>query len=323
MKRIDGHLHLVQNIAGFNGKGRLNALGNGEAIWDDGTLIQLLPTTYGESDFNAENVLRLMDNEKIDKAMVLQGSLNGYQNYYTWQTMRKYPDRFMGAFSADPFASEFMTIVRRHVQDLGFRSMKLEISAGGGMHGYHTTTPFRLDTNPQVGELMHFLANYPGFNVIVDYGSADQVSHQPEAMTNLAARYPQLHFIVCHLSFGQMDELGLYQNTLDQWAPFPNIYTDLAAIQDINGETSLPYSASRELTRRALATLGDKRLIWGTDSPWSATFNAYHDLAHWLDTSDFMGQTALENIYYNNANRIYFNAEAQAAVAQAVDPVRP
>ncbi|MBF0844216.1 amidohydrolase, partial [Streptococcus danieliae] len=38
MKKIDGHAHIVDMIAGFNGKGRLNALGNGYAIWDDGDL---------------------------------------------------------------------------------------------------------------------------------------------------------------------------------------------------------------------------------------------------------------------------------------------
>ena len=32
MKKIDGHAHILNTIAGFNGKGRLNALGNGYAI---------------------------------------------------------------------------------------------------------------------------------------------------------------------------------------------------------------------------------------------------------------------------------------------------
>ncbi|MBM7616645.1 putative TIM-barrel fold metal-dependent hydrolase [Weissella uvarum] len=320
MKKIDAHLHLVQNIAGFNGKGRLNALGNGDAIWDDGTLIHLLPNEYGETDFTAEAVLRLMDTNGIDKAMVLQGSLNGYQNYYTWQTMRQYPDRFMGAFSVDPFTEQFMTILQRHVRDLGFRSMKLEISAGGGMHGYHVTTPFRLDLDPRVGQMLHYLANYPGFNIIVDYGSADQISHQPEAIVNLAQRYPMLNFVVCHLSFGQTNQLALYQNTLDQWQPFTNIYTDLAAIQDINDETSQPYMASTELVKRAYQTLGSERLLWGTDSPWSATFNAYADLASWLEKADIMPTSALENVYYQNAERLYFNSEAKRAVLEAVDP---
>lgn len=54
MKKIDGHAHILNTIAGFNGKGRLNALGDGYAIWDDGELIKLIPDGYGDKDFTAE-----------------------------------------------------------------------------------------------------------------------------------------------------------------------------------------------------------------------------------------------------------------------------
>ncbi|MDE7488740.1 amidohydrolase family protein, partial [Streptococcus agalactiae] len=79
MKKIDGHAHIVDTIAGFNGKGRLNALGNGYAIWDDGDLIKLIPDEYGDKAFTAEAFLKYMDANGVDKAVILQGHLNGYQ----------------------------------------------------------------------------------------------------------------------------------------------------------------------------------------------------------------------------------------------------
>lgn len=86
MKKIDGHAHILNTIAGFNGKGRLNALGNGYAIWDDGELIKLIPDGYGDKDFTAEAFLKYMDANDVEKAVILQGHLNGYQNYYTSAT---------------------------------------------------------------------------------------------------------------------------------------------------------------------------------------------------------------------------------------------
>ena len=319
MKKIDGHLHLVRAIAGFNGKGRMTPLGNGQTIWDDGTLIKLIPDGWGDDNFLAESALKVMKDNGIEKAVLLQGSLNGYQNYYTYQTVKKYPDQFIGAFSVDPFADNAMEIVRRHVEDLGFRAIKFEISQGGGLHGYHK--PFRLDQTNETSKIFHFLADYPGFVVTVDYGDFAQDSYEPEAMANLAQRYPKLDFVVCHLSFPNADHLDRLENALIQWQPYDNIYTDISAIQDIEGETKFPFPRCQKDVTLAKKILGAKRIIWGTDSPWSSTFNSYHNLASWLEETNIFDQSELEDVMYNNAVRIYFKPENVKAMRDSKDPV--
>ncbi|WP_303977159.1 amidohydrolase family protein [Streptococcus danieliae] len=322
MKKIDGHAHIVDTIAGFNGKGRLNALGNGYAIWDDGDLIKLIEDGYGDKGFSAESLLRYMDANDVEKAVILQGHLNGYQNYYTYLAMKRYPDRFTGAFSVDPYAENAMAIVRRHVEELGFRAIKFEISQGGGIHGYRgQKTPFRLDTDPHVSLILSYLLDYPGFVVTVDYGNFDQISHQPDAIANLARLYPSLDFVVCHLSFPHAATPNRLRAELSMWQDYPNIYTDLSAIQDIDSPDSFPFPKSEANVRIAKEVLGAKRLIWGTDSPWSATFNSYEDLATWLEKLDVFSPEELEDVLYNNAERVYFKESAVTANRQAQDPV--
>ncbi len=321
MKKIDGHLHLVRSVAGFNGKGRMTPLGDGKTVWDDGTVIKLIPDGWGDHDFTAESALQVMKENSIDKAVLLQGSLNGYQNYYTYQTVKKYPDRFIGAFSVDPFSEFYMQIVKRHVEDLGFRTLKFEISQGGGMHGYHFNTPFRLDTDPRIGRIFHFLSDYPGFVVTVDYGDYTQFSYQPEAIAELAKRYPKIDFVVCHLSFPNADHLNRLENALTQWAPYQNIFTDISAIQDIEGETDYPFPRCQEDVSLAKKVLGAKRIIWGTDSPWSSTFNSYHDLSTWLEQASIFTADELEDVMYNNAMKVYFKDTAVQAAQKAEDPV--
>lgn len=321
MKKIDGHLHLVRSIAGFNGKGRMTPLGDGQAIWDDGTLIKLIPDGWGTDNFTAESALQVMDSNEIDKAVLLQGSLNGYQNYYSYQAIKKYPERFIGAFSVDPFAKNYLEITKRHVEELGFRAIKFEISEGGGMHGYHQTTPFRLDVDTRIAQIFHYLSDFPGFTVTVDYGDFTQLSYQPEAITNLARRYPKLDFVVCHLSFPDSNHLDRLENALQQWQPLANIYTDISAIQDIQGETDYPYPKCQKDVALAKQILGPKRIIWGTDSPWSATFNSYHNLATWLEETAIFTPSELEDVMYNNALRVYFKDSAVQAAKAAQDPV--
>lgn len=300
MKKIEGHIHLIRAMAGSKGQGRLNPLGNGYAIWDDGEIIHLLPAGWGDDDFRVEKYLPIMAVENIEKAVLLQGTLNGYQNYYTYQVIKRYPDRFIGAFAVDPFAERAMAIVKRHVEELGFRAIKFEISQAGGLHGFHK--PFRLDDDVRIGQIMHYLADYPGFVVTVDYGDDTQTSYQPEAIVNLAKRYPRMDFVVCHLSFPNADHLERLANVLQQFAPLKNIYLDISAIQDIDGEkpTDFPYPRCQK---------------------WSATFNTYHQLATWLENTDLFTDDELADVMYNNANRVYFKAANVAAAQAAEDPV--
>lgn len=319
MKKIDAHAHLVRAISGFNGKGRLTPLGKGKAIWDDGELLDLIPAGYGEDDFTAESFSRLMTENGVEKAVILQGSLNGYQNYYTYQVMKKYPERFIGAFSVDIFADNYLEIVQRHVEVLGFRAIKFEISQGGGLHGYHGTTPFRLDVDARVGKILHYVSDYPGFVVTVDYGNWDQISYQPEAMAILAKRYPTLDFVTCHLSFPHADAPERLRAALSQWAGIPNLYTDLSAIQDIDRPDEFPFPKSEKNVRLAKDILGAEKLLWGTDAPWSATFNTYGELATWLEEGDIFTAKELEQVMYGNAEKVYFKESAIKAVRESVD----
>ena len=319
MKKIDGHLHLVRSLAGLSAKGRMTPLGNGKAIWDNGMLLNLIPEGWGDHDFTAESAIKVMEDNEVEKAVLLQGSLYGFQNYYSYQAAKKYPDKFIAAFSVDPFADDAMEIVRRHVEDLGFRVIKLEISQGGGLHGYHH--PFRLDTSPELGKLFYFFADYPGFVITVDYGDYTQFSYEPEAIVNLARRYPKLDFVVCHLSFPNANHLNRLENALEQWEPYENITTEISAIQDIEKETTFPFPRCQKDVALAKKVLGAKRIFWGTDSPWSSTFNSYHNLATWLEETDIFTESELEDVMYNNANRIYFKPQNVQAMGDSEDPV--
>lgn len=320
MKKIEGHIHLVRAIAGSKGLGRLTPIGDGRAIWDNGEVIHLIPDGWGDDKFLAEKYLEIMDEENIEKAVLLQGTLNGYQNYYSYQTVKKYPGKFVAAFSVDPFADEAMNIVKRHVEDLGFRAIKFEISQGGGLHGFHK--PFRLDVETRVSQIMHFLADYPGFVVTTDYGDYEQTSYQPEGIVNLAKRYPKLDFVVCHLSFPNADHLDRLENALQQFAPYDNVYVDISAIQDIEGEEAdaFPYPRCQKDVKLAKEILGAKKIIWGTDSPWSSTFNPYHSLATWLEETDIFTDEELEDVMYNNAEKVYFKPGNLQAMLDADDP---
>ena len=61
-----------------------------------------------------------MEDHDVAKAVLLQGSLYGFQNYYSWQVAKAAPDRFAPAFPLIPLPVKRKKLVKRHVEDLGF-----------------------------------------------------------------------------------------------------------------------------------------------------------------------------------------------------------
>ena len=85
MRIIDAHAHAFRTLAGFGADGELRAIGNGKAMWATGDIADIVPEGYGDRDFTAESLLRLMDENGIEKAVLLQGGLLGFDNHYLYE----------------------------------------------------------------------------------------------------------------------------------------------------------------------------------------------------------------------------------------------
>ena len=85
-----------------------------------------------------------------------------------------------------------------------------------------------------------------------------------------------------------------------------NIWFDIAAMPKIMAPDEYPYTETVDYLRTAIQIVGDDRLMWGTDAPFAATQDTYEHLADYLLQTDRFTQAELENIYYNNAQKVYF-----------------
>lgn len=65
-------------------RGELRAIGCGKAAWGNGD--------YGEFNFTAEKALTLMERYGVQRAVLMQGSMYGFQNRYHSELIPKYPD---------------------------------------------------------------------------------------------------------------------------------------------------------------------------------------------------------------------------------------
>lgn len=301
MKIIDAHAHVVQYIAGFTSRGELRGIGGGKARYADGQVFQMIPPVLGEYGVTPEKLIEVMDANGVEKAVLLQGQFYGFQNEYTAEAVRKYPDRFAGAASYDPFCNRVDEVKRHLFRDLGFRAVKFEVSNGSGLMAYHP--PVDLD-----GEVMnreYAYARENGLTFVIDIGRPRNCCWQPSALARAVKKYPEVTFVVCHLLAPQREDGELLERSLEQLAA-PNVYFDLASLAHNQQPETYPYPTAVEHLKRAKKVVGAEKLMFGTDMPSNLCRDSYAHLCGYITQSGVFTPSELEDVFCRTARKIYF-----------------
>ena len=304
-RKIDAHLHLAQVVAGYCRRGELRAVGGGKAMWGNGEIFQLFPPEFGDLCFTAERALEIMEENQVEKAVLMQGSMYGFQNQYHIQVMKKYPDRFCPSCTVDPFMTHYLETVKFYLKEQKFRVVKFEVSSRGGLMGCHD--PFHL-AGERMMEIYRLIESCQGV-VALDVGDISMPSHQPQALAKIAGKCPGLKLVICHLLApvrGRQKEWRESLELLNQ----ENVWFDIAALPKIMEPDSYPYPETMEYLARAKEILGAEKLLWGTDAPYAAVRDSYGHLCDYLEKSDLFTEEELEKVYYHNSQKVYFSFQA-------------
>lgn len=303
MKIIDCHVHLVQYIAGIGGGGELRSCGNGDAIYANGEIIrQMIPSQFGGDSVTTEQILEIMDQNQVEKAVLLQGNYYGFQNLYTHEAVKRYPNRFVGAASYDPFSRKKEEICRHLFEELGFRIVKFEVSTGSGLMSNHHTLP--LD-----GEIMEDAYSYAddkGLVFVIDIGKCNSESWQVEALRTAILRHPGMKFVVCHLLAASMKDEEALKKGLSLLT-LPNVWFDLASVPHNCGPDTYPYENAQSYLKIGKEIAGADRLMFGTDIPSALKEDSYDHYVDYIKNSPVFTEKEKQMVFYDTAERVFFN----------------
>lgn len=300
MKLVDVHVHVVETLHGFARRGEFRAIGGGRARWANGEETALIPPELGEYDVRGERLYPFLKAQGVERAVLLQGSFYGFHNEYSLEVARKYPDMFIPACTADPFARESMQILERFVCREGVRVIKFEVSDGGGMMGYHE--PFRID-GPRLEKQIRLAADN-GCTLVLDVGGPGMDSFQPDAIANIAKAYPDMRIVVCHLLAPTLADEAPFAQALGMLR-LPNVWFDISAVPWNVDPEVYPYPTALRYVAMARDAVGHDKLLWGSDLPSPLTRDSYVHLWDYLQTGKLFDEGELQDIYYNNAFDAY------------------
>lgn len=301
MKIIDAHAHVAQYIAGFTSKGELRAVGQGKAQYSTGEIFQMFPPEMGDIGVSPEALLKVMDENDVEKAVLLQGNWLGFHNQYTYEAVIKYPERFVGAATYDPFCVNVEAVKKRLFDDLGFKIVKFELSTGSGLMA--NRPPVYLDGTVMNGCYAH--AREKGLTVVMDIGRPNCPCWQVDALASAISKYPEVKFVICHLLAPQRGDVQILSDAL-QKLKMPNVYFDLASLANNQKPESFPYPTASKHLETAKNTVGADRLMFGSDMPSALARDSYTHLKDYIIQSGVFNEKELQDVFYNTAYKVFF-----------------
>lgn len=301
MKIIDAHAHVAQYIAGFTSRGELRAIGKGKAQYASGEVFQMFPAEMGDIGVSPEELIKVMDENRVDKAVLLQGNFLGFQNEYTFQAVKKYPSRFVGAATYDPFCIKVNDVKKRLFDELGFKLVKFELSDGSGLMA--NRPPLNLDGEVLNGCFKH--AAEKNLTVVLDIGRPDRPCWQVDALSDAISKYPSVNFVICHLLAPQRGDNELLKRALGKLTK-DNVFFDLASLANNQKPEVYPYPSAVNHLKTAKSIVGADKLMFGTDMPCTLARDSYAHMKDYIIKGEVFTESELEDVFYNTAERVYF-----------------
>ena len=100
---IDSHAHTFKGINGITKFGKTSSGNYGKINISNGDSLRLLPPLAVKTSFTNELFIEYMDWAGVHKAVLLQSPFYGNLNDYIYSTVKRWPDRFVGAAYLDPW----------------------------------------------------------------------------------------------------------------------------------------------------------------------------------------------------------------------------
>ncbi len=299
MKIIDSHVHVFKTLAGFGAKGELRAIGNGKAIWADGTIIDMIPKNYGDTTFEIDSLLSIMNENNVEKAVILQGGFYGFQNHYVKEAIDKYPNRFTGAVTFDPFCKNAKKLATLYLKEWNFKIVKFELSTGAGLMSCHSS--FKIDNKMMMQ--YYQMINDSNATLVLDIGSPLMDSFQPEAVAQIAKNFKEMNIVICHLGAPTIKDFEHLKEMLNI-LKLDNVYFDLSAIPWNVYPEVYPYPTAKKFILLAKEIVGIDKLLWGSDAPSPLTRDSYKHLWNYIE--QIFDEEDMGKILYKNSSKVYF-----------------
>lgn len=288
-KIIDAHAHLwLRQDAEWNGK-RIVTLENGRSHFL-GEEVQMIPPFMIDGRNSAEVFLSNMNYAQVSAAVITQEYIDGLQNDYLEEVMRRYPDRFFCCGMCEYFREDVVEQAES-LYGRGFRAIKIPANR------LKTDAATVQLTDEKMLRLFAYMERQ-GMLLSIDL---DDDRNQIAQMEEILTAHPALRVAIGH--FG----MATYPTFMDQvrLARHPNVMIESGGITWLYNSEFYPFRGAVRAIRQAADEVGMEKLMWGSDYPRTITAITYRMSYDFIIKSDAMSDEEKAMFLGRNAERFY------------------
>lgn len=237
-------------------------------------------------DATPEMLLELMTAHGVEKTVLVQVIYYRWDNRYTAEALRKYPDKFMGVCRVNPEDPAAPDHLSYWTQEHGFHGVRLSPATDASGDWFR---------GPLMDPLFQRAAQL-GVPMLILTGA----SRLPD-LAKLLDRHPDLDVVVDHMADCAIDRLEEWPKLLDL-ARYPRVFVKISHTWSLSKQ-GYPWRDTWELVKRVYQAFGGKRIMWGTDWPvclrhatYAQTLSVVRDEMDFIAAEDrewVLGKTAL------------------------------
>jgi len=250
----------------------------------------MLPPFLIDGVNSAEVLLSNMDYAQVSAAVVTQEFIDGLQNDYLEDVVRRYPDRFfvfgMCEFRKPGFLSQAKELIDRGFKGIKIPAARLLLPEGR----------VRLDS-PEMMAMFHLMEDK---GLILHVELADGDLQVPE-MEAVIAECPRLVVVIGH--FGMVTRPGWMEQI--RLARHPNVYVECGGITWLFNDEFYPFPSAVRAIREAADEVGIDKLMWGSDYPRTITAITYKMSYDFIVKSPLLTDSEKADFLGLNARRVF------------------
>lgn len=287
---IDAHAHLwLRQDTVVNGR-PIRPLPNGRADFM-GEERQMLPPFMIDGRNTVEVFLSNMDYAQVAGAVIVQEFIDGEQNEYLAEVVRKHPDRFfvngMCEFREPGFLSK-----AKELMDAGFRGLAIPA------HRLPLEGEKRVWLNSE--EMMQLFKEMERRGVILSITLADG-DMQVGEMKEVIEECPDLKVAIGH--FGMVTTDGWMEQI--KLARAKNVMVESGGITWLFNSEFYPFPSAVRAIKEAADEVGMDKLMWGSDYPRTITAITYRMSYDFITKSTELTDEEKHLFLGDNAVRFY------------------
>lgn len=288
MKIIDAHSHLwLKQDTKIDGK-VIRSLKNGRSIFFDQE-VQMIPPFMIDGVNSAEVFLSNMNYAQVGAAVVVQEIIDGNQNEYLLDVLKRFPDRFfcmgMVDFKDNDFSTDNLLIQVAALHAQGFKGIAIP---------GHRIKGSLLKAMP----MFKFMEEN---GMIISMCLAEDEKQIAE-MGEVIRECQNLKVAIGH--FG-MVTTPFFQSQVKLAALGPNVMVESGGITWLYNSEFYPYPSAIKSIREAADLVGMDRLMWGSDYPRTITAITYKMSYDFVLKSDELTHDEKALFLGENAMRFY------------------